>query len=47
MRRQARIDIPEVVHHVMARGIDGCDMFRDDKDREVLDRRKRKITDGA
>jgi putative transposase len=34
MPRQARLDIPGLVHHVMARGIEGRDIFRDNKDRE-------------
>lgn len=34
MPRQPRLDIPGLVHHVMARGIEGQDLFRDDDDRE-------------
>lgn len=34
MPRQARLDIPGLVYHVMARGIDGQSIFRDDDDRE-------------
>ena len=34
MPRQPRLDIPGLVHHVMARGIEGRDLFRDDNDRE-------------
>jgi len=34
MPRQARLDAPGTVHHVMARGIEGVDIFRADKDRE-------------
>jgi len=33
MPRQARLDIPGLIHHVMARGIEGRDIFLDDKDR--------------
>lgn len=33
MPRNARLDVPNMVHHVMARGIDGCDIFRNDSDR--------------
>ena len=33
MPRQARLDTPGVVHHVMARGIEGREIFRDDRDR--------------
>jgi len=34
MPRQARLDAPGTLHHVMVRGIDGVEIFRDDKDRE-------------
>ena len=34
MPRQARLDAPGLVHHVMARGIENQKIFRDDKDRE-------------
>jgi REP element-mobilizing transposase RayT len=34
MPRQPRLNIPGLVHHVMARGIEGCDIFRDEDDRE-------------
>lgn len=34
MPRQPRLDIPGLVHHVMARGIEGCDIFRCDEDRQ-------------
>ena len=34
MPRQPRLDMPGLVHHVMARGIEGRDLFRDDDDRE-------------
>jgi hypothetical protein len=34
MPRQARLDAPGVLHHVMARGIEQCSIFRDDRDRE-------------
>ena len=33
MPRQARLDIPGLIHHVMARGIEGRDIFLDDEDR--------------
>lgn len=33
MPRNARLDVPNLVHHVMARGIDGCDIFQNDTDR--------------
>jgi putative transposase len=34
MPRQARLDAPGTLHHVMAGGIEGADIFRTDKDRE-------------
>jgi putative transposase len=34
MPRQARLDAPGLVHHVMARGIEDQHIFRDEKDRE-------------
>jgi REP element-mobilizing transposase RayT len=34
MPRQARLDTPGTLHHVMVRGIDGVAIFRDDQDRE-------------
>jgi len=36
MPRGPRLDAPGVTHHVMIRGVDGCDIFRDDHDREDL-----------
>jgi len=33
MPRQARLDVPGLIHHVMARGIEGRDIFNDDNDR--------------
>ena len=33
MQRQARPDTPGTLHHVMARGIEGANIFRTDKDR--------------
>ncbi len=39
MPRQARLDAPGTLHHVMARGIEGTDIFGTDKDRgDFLDR---------
>lgn len=47
MPRSARLDIPHILHHVMARGIEGRDIFRDEKDREVfLQRLSELITKG-
>ena len=34
MPRQARLDIPGLVYHVIARGIERRDIFKDDQDRE-------------
>jgi len=34
MPRQPRLDIPGLVHHVMARGIEGGDIFRCGEDRQ-------------
>lgn len=34
MPRQARLDAPGILHHVMVRGIEGCPIFRDDQDRQ-------------
>src|SRR4030042_6123191 len=34
MPRQARLDAPGTLHHVMIRGIERANIFRDDRDRE-------------
>ena len=34
MPRQARLDAPGTLHHVMIRGIERANIFQDDKDRE-------------
>ena len=39
MPRSARLDVPDVLQHVMARGIEGREIFRDKKDREEFLRR--------
>jgi putative transposase len=39
MPRSARLDVPNVLQHVMARGIEGREIFRDKKDREEFLRR--------
>ena len=39
MPRQARLDAPGVLHHVMARGIERRRIFLDDRDREDFLRR--------
>lgn len=33
MPRQARLDVPGALHHIMVRGIDKTDIFRDDEDK--------------
>lgn len=43
MPRQARIDAPGALHHVIARGIERCKIFRDDADREDFLRRLAKL----
>ena len=34
MPRQARIDKPGALHHIMIRGMEGKSIFRNDKDRD-------------
>ena len=34
MPRQARIDAPGAIHHIICRGIERCEIFRDDADRD-------------
>lgn len=36
MPRSARLDIPGVLQHVIIRGIERCDIFRDDQDRSMF-----------
>jgi REP element-mobilizing transposase RayT len=39
MPRQARLDVPGALHHIMVRGINKSAIFRDDQDRSrFLDR---------
>ena len=39
MPRNSRIDAAGALHHIVARGIEGCKIFRDDTDRDnFLDR---------
>ena len=33
MARQARLDAPGTLHHIMIRGIEGREIFTDDEDR--------------
>ena len=47
MPRQARIDFPGALHHIMVRGIQQCKLFRDDWDRRVfLDKLERALREG-
>ena len=39
MPRQARLDAPGTLHHVMVRGIEGREIFQDDQDREEFVKR--------
>lgn len=36
MPRQARLDVPGLIHHVMARGIEGREIFRLNKERDAF-----------
>jgi putative transposase len=36
MPRQARLDVPGVLHHIMVRGINKTDIFKDDQDRGLF-----------
>jgi putative transposase len=36
MPRQARLDVPGTLHHVMVRGIEGSNIFRDEEDRKAF-----------
>lgn len=48
MPRQPRLDIPDLLHHVIVRGIDKCDIFADDADKErFLSRLSALLTQGA
>ena len=44
MPRQARIDIPGSLHHIICRGIERCDIFCDDVDRDNFVNRLVEIT---
>ncbi len=43
MPRQARIDTPGAIHHIMVRGIERKTIFKDDKDRDDFLTRLEKI----
>ena len=48
MPRQARIDAPGALHHVMCRGIERRDIFRDNQDRRnFVDRLGRVVSETA
>ena len=44
MPRQARLDSPGTLHHVMIRGIEGCNIFLGDEDRENFLSRVRELS---
>jgi len=47
MARQARLDIPGALHHIMVRGINKADIFDDDQDRALfLERLGNNVTEG-
>jgi REP element-mobilizing transposase RayT len=47
MPRQARLDVPGALHHIMVRGIDKTNIFRDDEDKaRFLERLGRTVTEG-
>jgi len=43
MPRKARLDVPGTLHHVMVRGIDGINIFRDEEDRKSFVGRVRSL----
>lgn len=47
MPRQARLDAPGVMHHVMARGIERRKIYKDDTDREEFIRRISLLAEGG
>jgi REP element-mobilizing transposase RayT len=47
MPRVARLDAPQALHHVTARGIDRTDIFRDDADRTRFAERLGRVTSDA
>jgi REP element-mobilizing transposase RayT len=44
MPRKARLDVPGTLHHVMVRGIEGSNIFRDEEDRLAFVDRLRSLT---
>lgn len=47
MPRQARLDAPGTLHHVMIRGIEGAKIFHDDVDRENFLSRVSKLVEST
>ena len=47
MPRQARLDIPGALHHIMVRGINKSDIFKDDEDKSrFVERLGQNVIDG-
>ncbi len=47
MPRQARLDVPGALHHIMVRGINKSSIFKDDQDKNLfLERLGQKVIDG-
>ena len=47
MPRQARLDVPGALHHIMVRGIDKSNIFRDDEDKaRFLERLGQNVEEG-
>src|SRR3990170_3743144 len=47
MPRQARLDVPGALHHIMVRGIDKCSIFRDGQDKtRFLERLGQTVSEG-
>ena len=44
MPRQARLDAPGILHHVMVRGIEGCPIFQNGGQRREVSRLRAKIS---
>jgi len=46
MLRQARLDVPGALHHIMVRGINGSAIFGDDQDRiRFLERLEKNVVE--
>ncbi len=47
MPRQARLDVPGALHHIIVRGINKAPIFRDDQDKiRFLERLSQNVTQG-